>query len=211
MLLNRTCERCPWLAPSGACRDPVLQTGLKSGRCGGWIWVVRVGKQYRRRYAKPRDPRTRKQRYWRARLSLASRQYSSLLPEQEMNACIAAAARLRTRPRLYQSGRLTGQQYWVRKECNRKAEAPQPERVAMKYPSRGLVPQGFARSTWECHHPATGAPPLRPRPATRHGFHGLARTTGPPETEGRMKNAECRNPSQSHTGPPGEGRRLNVE
>ena len=185
LLLNHTCEGCPWLGPSGACRDPVLQRGLKSGRCGDWIWCVRAGKQYRRHYAKPHDPRTRKQRYWRARLSLASRQYSSLLTEQEVNACIAAAARLRTRPRLYQSGPLTGQQYWVRKECSRKVEVPQPQRVAMKYPSRDPVHQGFARSTWECPHRATGAPPLRRRIPTTQGCHGFARATGAPRDRHR--------------------------
>ncbi len=79
---------------------------------------MRAGKQYRRPYAKPHDPRTRKQRDWRRGLSVASKQYRSLLTQQEVNACIAAGAGLHSRARLYQSGPLTGQQYWVRKECS---------------------------------------------------------------------------------------------
>ena len=39
-----------------------------------------------------------------------------MLAEEEQNACIAVGAKLRSRPRLNQSGPLTGQQYWVRKD-----------------------------------------------------------------------------------------------
>jgi hypothetical protein len=58
-----------------------------------------------------------------------------LLTQQEVNACIAAGVELRSRPRLCQSGPLTGQQYWVRKECSQKSEVLQPQLVTTKYAS----------------------------------------------------------------------------
>ena len=51
---ERLCRRCPFRAPSGRCLD----RAIKSGRCGDWIWFVRHGKQIRRLYVRPRDPRT---------------------------------------------------------------------------------------------------------------------------------------------------------
>jgi hypothetical protein len=52
----------------------------------------------------------------RARLSAASRKYSCSLTEKQRSACIATGAARRTRPRLYQSGPMTGQQYWISNE-----------------------------------------------------------------------------------------------
>lgn len=46
------------------------------------------GKQRRRRYAKPRDPRTAKQRLWRARFGSASSDYSAVLTDQQQDACL---------------------------------------------------------------------------------------------------------------------------
>ena len=112
------CSRCALCAPSGRCLDPAI----KSGRCGDWVWYVRGNKQCRRRWAKPRDPRTPRQLYWRARLSTASKKYSESLTDEQQDACIAAGAKQRCRPRLGDSGRLTGQQHWVRQECKAKKE-----------------------------------------------------------------------------------------
>ena len=109
---ERVCRRCPFCAPSGQCLDPAL----KSGRCGDWIWFVRYGKQIRRPYVRPHDPRTPAQLRSRARLSAASRKYSYSLTEKQRDACIAAGAKLRSRPRLGQSGPLTGQQYSIRRQ-----------------------------------------------------------------------------------------------
>jgi hypothetical protein len=40
-----------------------------------------------------------------------------LLTDEQQDACIAAGAKVRSRPRLGQSGPLTGQQYWMRKDA----------------------------------------------------------------------------------------------
>ena len=69
---------------------------------------MRYGKQIRRPYVRPHDPRTPAQLRSRARLSAASSKYSYSLTEKQRNACIAAGAKRRSRPRLGQSGPLTG-------------------------------------------------------------------------------------------------------
>ena len=114
---GRRCPACPFYAPSGKCLDQTI----RSGRCGDWIWYLRKGKQIRRLWSRPRDPRTPRQRQCRARLAAASKRYSHGLSDGQQEACIAAGARLRSRPRLCQSGPLTGQQYWVRQECSPRA------------------------------------------------------------------------------------------
>ena len=50
-------------------------------------------------------------------MAAASKAYSWELTEEQRQECRAAAAKLRTRPRLEQSGVLTGQQYFVRGKC----------------------------------------------------------------------------------------------
>ena len=67
------------------------------------------------------------QQAWRARLAAASEAYSEALTNEQQDACIAAGARHRTRPRLGQSGQETGQQYWVGKECKEKPPALPPK------------------------------------------------------------------------------------
>ena len=99
---KRRCRRCPFCAPSGRCLDRTL----KSGRCGDWIWFVRYGKRCRRPYARPTDPRTLAQLRSRGCLSAASKIYSRWLTDEQQDACIAAGAKLRTRPRLGKLGRL---------------------------------------------------------------------------------------------------------
>lgn len=98
---------------SGECFDPVV----KSGRCGDWVWYVWRGQQRRRRWLKPYDPKTAKQQAWRAHLAAAAKAYNDLLTDEQRAACIAAGAQQRTHPRLGQSGKRTGQQYWVGKVC----------------------------------------------------------------------------------------------
>jgi len=99
---------------------------LKSGRCGDWVFYLWSGQQWRRRWLKPYDPKTPKQVYWRARLTAASKAYSETLTDEQQDACIAAGARRRTRPRLGQSGQQTGQQYWVGEKGKQKP-APAPK------------------------------------------------------------------------------------
>ncbi len=116
------CSRCPLCGQAGECFD----LAVKSGRCGDWVWYVR-GHQWRRRWLKPFDPKTAKQRAWRAHLAAASKAYNELLTEEQREACIAAGARRRTRARLGQSGPQTGQQYWVGKELKENPPAPIPK------------------------------------------------------------------------------------
>ena len=107
------CRLCKWCGRWGEC----LENTIKSGRCGDWVWYMRGSKQCRRRWAMPMDPQTPAQQYWRALLGTASREYNQALTDAQQDACIAAGAKLETRPRLDQSGPHTGQQYWVRKRC----------------------------------------------------------------------------------------------
>ena len=79
------CRRCLFRAASGRCLNPTL----RSGRCGDWIWYVRGGRRHRRRYTRPRDPRSTAQRRLRARFKAASRSYSRSLTQSQREACIA--------------------------------------------------------------------------------------------------------------------------
>ncbi len=118
------CSRCPLCGSAGECFDHAV----KSGRCGDWVWYVWNGQQWRRRWFKPFDPKTPKQVYWRARLAAASKAYNEALTDKQQDACIAAGAKRRTRPRLGQSGQPTGQQYWVGKECKETPPAIAPKK-----------------------------------------------------------------------------------
>ena len=118
------CSRCALCGPAGECLD---DTPLKSGRCGDWVFYVWNGQQWRRRWFKPYDPKTPKQVYWRARLAAGSKAYNETLTEAQQDACSAAGAKRRTRPRLGQSGRQTGQQYWVGKQYKDKPPALRPK------------------------------------------------------------------------------------
>ncbi len=82
------------------------------------------GHQWRRRWVKPYDPKTAKQLAWRAHLAAASKAYHEVLTEEQRQACIVAGAQRKTRPRLGQSGKETGQQYWVGEQCKKKFPAP---------------------------------------------------------------------------------------
>jgi hypothetical protein len=187
------CRGCRFRAPSGACLDPVLT----SGRCGDYVRYVRGHKQHRRLYVEPTDPRTYKQRRSRARFGDASSKYSQILTDEQRDSCTAEGTKLQSRPRLNQSGPLTGQQYSIRKEYAaspaarmRKARATtktlQPQRVTTKYNSQVSQPQRFARSTPGTHRGVSGVPPGHSRRYT--GRAG--------KDEGRRKNEERRRPKE---------------
>ena len=89
----------------------------KSGRFGKWVYYMRNGKQCRRRYVKPRDTRTPEQLRLRAAFGAASKAYSWALTEEQRQECRTAGAKVRSRPRLGQSGPLSGQQYRVRRKA----------------------------------------------------------------------------------------------
>jgi len=160
---RRGCRGCPLRAPSGACRD----SAIKSGRCGSWVWYV-VGNQQRRRlWAKPRNPRTPRQQHWRRRFGTASRKYNQSLTEEQQDACIAAGAKQRCRPRLGPSGSLTGQQYLVRREYAERAERSMQDAEPA---AKGMQTQGISASTPGTHRHIAGITPgHRRRDAGRGG------------------------------------------
>src|SRR5512146_465634 len=99
-----------------------------SGRSGEWVYYVRGKKQCRRRYVRPRDPRTPAQLRVRAAFGAASRFWSHTLEltEAQRDAWEAAANKRQSRPRLGQSGPLTGQQYFMAKACRLKGGRASP-------------------------------------------------------------------------------------
>ena len=179
---ERVCSRCPFCGPSGECLDPVL----KSGHCGDWIWWVRDGKQIRRPYIHPHDPRTPAQMRSRARLSAASKKYSYSLTEKQRNACTAAGAKRKSRPRLYQSGPLTGQQYSIHRQyALQKAHGKAIKTaIAPQVPQ----PQRLNVTSWERPHSASRVPPERHQPAT--GCAGNEPRGGNKRAQPRIKQVQ---------------------
>ena len=147
------CRRCPFFVPPSRCRN----TTIRSGRCGDWVFYrLPGGKQCRRRWVRPKDPRTPAQVRNRANLAAASARYNDVLTEEERQAYIAAGARRRSRARLSQSGSLTGQQYAVRRELAKIAKA---RRQNTEIPAKVGAPQRVPRPTWErCQGATTVAP-----------------------------------------------------
>ena len=93
----------------------------KSGRRGIYVFYMRKGRLCRRRYVRPKDPRTPKQLRARAVLGAASKAWSSseCFTEEQRQGLRAAGAKVQSCPRLAQSGPLTGQQLFVGKSCAR--------------------------------------------------------------------------------------------
>jgi hypothetical protein len=173
----RGCRGCPCRAPSGRCLD----TRIRSGRCGDWVWYLRGNRQLRRLYVQPRDARSPRQLHERARFGAASTKYSKALTQAQREYLIAVGAKFRSRPRLAQSGRLTGQQYSIRMAYKAKAEGRTQK---AEKPAEGLQTQGISLSTSDIHRSITGvSPEYHPR------YTGRAS-----KQEGRRKNGECRRP-----------------
>ena len=169
------CRECPFCGASGKCLD----AAIKSGRCGDWVWYTWGGKQLRRLWVKPQDPRSPSQRRWRALLGAASMKYSEALTDEQRAACIAAGARRRSRPRLGQWGWLTGQQYWVWEACGANAEGITRK---VERPGKGLQTQGISQPTWDPHRHTTVTLPSQHR-------RGVVRGR---KSEGRRQKEECR-------------------
>ena len=183
------CRDCRFRAPTGACLDPVLT----SGRCGDYVRYVLGNKQLRRLYVKPSNPRTSRQQRWRARFGAASSKYSHSLTDERRDARIAAGAKLRSQPRLGQSGPLTGQQYSIRSEFGANpnsrlqqpegtAKVPQLQRVTRKYKSQVPQPQRFMRPTPDPRRGMSGTLPGHSRRSTGRGSRDI----------GSRKNSELR-------------------
>jgi hypothetical protein len=102
----------------------MLYDGIpKSGRRAEWVFYMFHGKQCRRRYVVPRNPRTPGQlRSW-APFAAASKtwSHSNQLTDEQRGAWHAAGAKMQSHPRLGQSGPLTGQQHFVGRHCSRTA------------------------------------------------------------------------------------------
>ena len=86
-----------------------------SGRCGGYVYYWAYGRLCWRVYVIPKDPRTTAQQRSRAAFGAASRAWSASQPltHEQRDAWHAEAAKIKTRPRLAQSGLRTVQQYFV--------------------------------------------------------------------------------------------------
>ena len=137
----------------------------KSGRDGRWVYYMRGRKLCRRKYVVPKDPRTPGQLRARAALTAASKAWSHnpQLTEEHRREWRVAGAKVRSRPRLYQSGPLTGQMYFVARNCSRdragrelllRATDPVGQssgrsRQPAKAVSQVIQSQRVARSTWE--------------------------------------------------------------
>ena len=158
---HRRCRDCPFWAPPARCLDPAI----KSGWCGDWVWYMRGRKQCRRRYARPRDPETLEQMRSRGRFGAASGNYSKWLTDEQHEACIAAGAKIRSRTRLGQSGPLTGQQYWIRKDYERQKTLSKATKL--KTTPQVLQPQRVVRSTSGPHRHRAGVSPEQRRRTSR--------------------------------------------
>jgi hypothetical protein len=121
----------------------------KSGRWGRWVYYLRRNKQCRRRYVRPRDPRTSAQLRCRAALSAASKAWSDSrkLTEGQRRACRQAGARVKTRGRLGQRGTLTGQLYFVARECGGRKKAECRMETDRLEAAESRLPMAEARSS----------------------------------------------------------------
>ena len=116
----------------------------KSGRFGAWIYYMRRNKQVRRPYVKPRDPRTPAQLRNRATFRAAVKAWSECraMTQDDQLAWIAAAEKIRSRPRLAQSGPLTGQQYFIGVSC---ARAQQGQGMLLQPPAEKALGPNLRR------------------------------------------------------------------
>jgi hypothetical protein len=136
----------------------------KSGRAGAYVYYMRKGRQCWRRYVVPKDPHTNAQRRSRAIFGTASKTWSAdeSLTDEQRDAWYAQGAKTRSRPRLGSSGKLTGQQDFVGRNCAkgqrergvrmkpRKPEQKKGERKAQQPVLIAEAPQSqiVTQSTW---------------------------------------------------------------
>lgn len=156
----------------------------RSGRDGKWVYYLRGRKQCRRRYVLPNDPRTKGQLRARAAFAAASKawSHSPQLTEEHRREWRVAGAKVRSRPRLYQSGPLTGQLYFVAKNCSRDRvgrelllrATDRPGRISVtsrqtpEAASQKAQSQRVVRSTSEQYRLCTGLSPAQCRRNTGH-------------------------------------------
>ena len=161
----------------------ILDGRLKSGRCGAYDYYVRNGRQRWRRHVVPTGPCTAAQQRSRAAFGAASKAWSQNEPliEKQRDAWRKIAAKVRSRPRLGLSGPLTGQQYFVGRNCAKEhlgsgilSEPPKREMVIAEGRSHNpevapqvMQPQSLAQTAWEPHRSCTVHAPSQRRDATR--------------------------------------------
>ena len=80
----------------------------RSGRDGDYVYYMRGRKLCRRRYFIPTNRRTAARSRARGAFGAIAKAWSRVLTEQQRRAWNAAAAKVRSRPRLWQSGWLSG-------------------------------------------------------------------------------------------------------
>ena len=87
-----------------------------SGRMGAFVYSYYNGRLHWHRYVVPKDPRTPAQRRSRAAFGKASKAWSEnqRLTQEQRDDWYAAAAKIKSKPRLGLSGSLTAQQHFVR-------------------------------------------------------------------------------------------------
>ena len=145
-----------------------------SGRRGGYVYSWHHGQLHWRRYVVPKDPHTLAQRRSRAAFGAASKAWSenNTLTQQQRDAWHAAAAKIKSRPRLGQSGTLTAQNHIVGSNSRKERwvlplllEPPRREKKKLEVRMQNTEssaqvpqPQRLVRPTWEprraCARPA---------------------------------------------------------
>ena len=80
----------------------------KSGRCGDFVFYMRRRILCRRRYVVPRNARTAPQRRMRRAFGAIAKAWRERLTEEQRQAWVASGAKVRSQPRLWQSGPLFG-------------------------------------------------------------------------------------------------------
>jgi len=153
--------------------DSILKSGKArvwvNGRWRTYVYYVVRGKQRHRLWVKPRDPRTPGQLWWRARLGAFSKAWSQSpeLTEKRRAGWRREGAKVRSRPRLMQSGPLTGSQRFVGRNCAKGRmglgvlwEAGEKAEGRRQNAATSQVQrlQRVARSTWERHQSAIRPP-----------------------------------------------------
>jgi hypothetical protein len=144
---------------------PGSETALLSGRFGDWVYFVRNGKQCRRRYVRPKDRRSPAQLRVRKNFGEAAKHWSHSpqLTQAQRDAWELEANQIQSRPRLGQSGPLTGQQHFVGRACAkgrvkeecRMMKGESPEQAETR-PQAAQGPR-LTGSTWEARRTLEGA------------------------------------------------------
>ncbi len=84
----------------------------KSGRRGDYVFYMRRRRLFRRRYVVPRNVRTPARRRTRKDFGAIARAWAGKLTEEQRRAWMASGAKVKSHPRLWQSGPLTGEMHF---------------------------------------------------------------------------------------------------